>query len=116
MGPMESKQIVLQGLAARYYSVQPKAAGPYPALLFLHGWRSEGKVWMEIMQRLGEQGTVSFALDLPGFGGSEAPRSNWGVSDYCRVVDEFVKKLGLAQVILVGHSFGGRIAIKLCSE
>lgn len=116
MGAMESKQIVLKGLAARYYFVQPKAVGPHPPVLFLHGWRSEGKVWQETMLWLGERGIASFALDLPGFGGSEAPREAWNVGDYCQAVDEFVKKMGMARMILVGHSFGGRIAIKLCSE
>jgi len=57
-----------------------------------------------------------YALDLPGFGGSPAPQKPFTLSDYSDIVVGFIKKMNLKSVILIGHSFGGRIAIKLSSR
>lgn len=83
------------------------------ALVFLHGWRSEGFVWKDIADKINNQGFAVYMLDLPGFGGSPEPKNPFSVQDYADVVAEFIKKLKLNNVILIGHSFGGRIAIKL---
>jgi pimeloyl-ACP methyl ester carboxylesterase len=52
-------------------------------------------------------------LDLPGFGGSPAPKTPFTLSDYADIVSGFIKKMNLIKVNLVGHSFGGRVGIKL---
>jgi pimeloyl-ACP methyl ester carboxylesterase len=56
------------------------------------------------------------ALDLPGFGASPPPEEPWGSADYARalspVVEELVGALGRPLVVL-GHSFGGRVALEL---
>ncbi|KKS89241.1 MAG: alpha/beta hydrolase [Microgenomates group bacterium GW2011_GWC1_43_11] len=56
-----------------------------------------------------------YALDLPGFGGSSAPKTPFTISDYADIVSGFMEKMKIKKTILVGHSFGGRIAIKLAS-
>lgn len=83
------------------------------SLVFLHGWRSQGLVWKDIADKMNNQGFAIYMLDLPGFGDSPQPKSAFSVQDYADVVGEFIKKLKLNNVILIGHSFGGRIAIKL---
>lgn len=83
------------------------------ALVFLHGWRSQGLVWKDIAEKINNQGFAIYMLDFPGFGGSPQPKVAFSVQDYADVVGEFIKKLKLGNVILVGHSFGGRVAIKL---
>lgn len=83
------------------------------ALVFLHGWRSEGLVWKDIAEKISSQGFAVYMLDLPGFGSSPKPKNPFSVGDYADVVAEFIKKLKLNNVILIGHSFGGRVAIKL---
>lgn len=55
-------------------------------------------------------------LDLPGFGESDEPSSVWKVEDYSCMLEEFVKKLGIKKPIIIGHSFGGRIAIRYSSN
>lgn len=88
------------------------------SILFLHGWRSEGAVWGEVvrlMQSKGFEGKI-FCLDLPGFGESSMPNENFKLNNYCEIVDEFVKKMGCKKILLVGHSFGGRITIKLAAR
>lgn len=84
-----------------------------PAVICLHGWRSEGAVWHDIAVLLARDGYSVYALDLPGFGGSPAPKTPFTVSLYADIVSGFMKKMNIKKTILVGHSFGGRIAIKL---
>lgn len=96
----------------------------HQTLFFLHGWRSRKEVWNQIVSSIkyapyaeaSEDKQVSsiYAIDLPGFGLSPAPKEAWSVGDYAGLVKNFIEKLELKNVILVGHSFGGRIGIKLC--
>jgi pimeloyl-ACP methyl ester carboxylesterase len=87
-------------------------------LLFLHGWRSNKEAWNGVVSKLisGSANKLVYAIDLPGFGSSPAPRGAWTVSDYANLVAEFISKLDLKNVIIVGHSFGGRVGIKLASS
>lgn len=88
------------------------------SIVFLHGWRSEGAVWTDVvklMQSKGFEGSI-YCLDLPGFGESSTPNKDFNLDDYCVIVDEFMRKMDLKKVVLVGHSFGGRIAIKLAAK
>jgi pimeloyl-ACP methyl ester carboxylesterase len=53
------------------------------------------------------------APDLPGFGGSDEPPRGWSIGDYAGFVVDFLAGLGIGRAIFIGHSFGGRIVIKL---
>lgn len=106
-----SKQISLEGQLVNYL-VRPGADSK--TAVFLHGWRSSSEAWKEVMTKL-DKDIAAYAPDLPGFGKSEMPARTFDVADYAAVVAEFIAKLGLTNVTLVGHSFGGRIAIKLAA-
>jgi pimeloyl-ACP methyl ester carboxylesterase len=54
------------------------------------------------------------AIHLPGFGPTDAPDSVWGTGEYARLVAEAIEPLG--PVVVVGHSFGGRIAVRLAAS
>lgn len=89
------------------------------AVIFLHGWRSQKEVWGQVIQRIREleNDRISiYSLDMPGFGGSPAPQSSWTVGDYAEIIKGFIEKLELKNVVIVGHSFGGRVGIKLASK
>ena len=88
------------------------------AVLFLHGWRSQKEVWDSVIRKLlvkNNQLPV-YSVDLPGFGGSPTPSKVFSVQDYAEVVKGYIEKLNLKNVIIVGHSFGGRVGIKLASQ
>ncbi|MDR1020033.1 MAG: alpha/beta hydrolase, partial [Synergistaceae bacterium] len=53
--------------------------------------------------------------DLPGFGGSDEPPAGWSVGDYADFVASFLESLGISEAAMIGHSFGGRVIIKLAS-
>jgi pimeloyl-ACP methyl ester carboxylesterase len=55
-------------------------------------------------------------LDLPGFGQSPWSGGDWDTRDYARCVLAYLDRVGLAQVDLLGHSFGGRIGLRIASE
>jgi pimeloyl-ACP methyl ester carboxylesterase len=108
------KQIIVNNLLINYYSLNDSKAN-VQTLLFLHGWRSSAQAWQGIISRIKDQESRIVALDLPGFGGSQTPVQPFSVEDYCSIVEEFVNKLGLQNVVAVGHSFGGRVGIKLAA-
>ncbi len=106
------KQVVVNNLLVSY---SEQTGGGEQSLLFLHGWRSNKEVWANIIQKLGNLEIGKLAIDLPGFGQSQIPPEPMTVGDYANIVAEFIKKLELKNVIIVGHSFGGRVGIKLSS-
>jgi len=105
-------QVVINNLLINFY----QAGEGQKTLLFLHGWRSSATAWSEIIKTLDNKDFLIYALDLPGFGGSAMPRASMTVDDYAQIVKEFIEKKGLKSIVLVGHSFGGRIAIKLLAN
>ncbi|MGD8427458.1 MAG: alpha/beta hydrolase [Balneolaceae bacterium] len=98
------------GMAITY-----KKMGTGLPLIILHGWGSSGQVMMPLAQQLSEIRTC-YVLDLPGFGDTSAPDRAWSVDDYADLVEQFIKDQGLDNVDLLVHSFGGRIALKLCAR
>ncbi len=68
------------------------------------------------MSQLSKVNCQLLAMDLPGFGQSQVSKVPMTVGNYAEVVEEFIKKLDLKNVIIVGHSFGGRVGIKLSSK
>jgi len=108
-----NQQIVINNQLISYW--HNETAGNV-CLLFLHGWRSQKEVWDSVVLRIKDKGLGIYTIDLPGFGGSPAPHGSWSVGDYAEVVKGFIEKLELKTVIIIGHSFGGRVAIKLASE
>lgn len=103
-------KIIVQNLAIEY---QDEGAGK--TALFLHGWQDNLRTFDLLASSLSPKNRI-VRLDLPGFGQSEAPKKAWDLDDYVRLVRNFIQKLNLRVDALVGHSFGGRIAIKGAAE
>ena len=112
-----NKKMRLEGINVGYYDKSPRERqtqereAQNSAVLFLHGWGSSFSVFRPCLDRLTNRRVC--ALNLPGFGGSEEPPTAWGVDDYATFVAAFLEKLEIREAALVGHSFGGRIVIKL---
>lgn len=87
------------------------AFGTEPAsVLALHGWQRTHRDFDAVLD-----GFEAIALDLPGFGATPPPPEPWGSSQYASAL---VPVLGgmAAPVVVVGHSFGGRIAVHLAAS
>lgn len=99
--------VIINGLATSY-----EESGKGPGVLLLHGWGQTGKTYKSLMAELSANYRV-ITLDLPGFGGSQRPGEDWDISHYAAFVQSFLSKIKADHVeALIGHSFGGRIALK----
>ena len=98
------------------YDIKYKMTGDGPeTVVILQGWGTTLEVYDSIARTLAKSYRV-VQLDLPGFGESSEPREPWDVSAYCRFLETFLKKLGISAAHLIGHSYGGRMILKLAAE
>lgn len=84
-------------------------------LVILHGWQSKIIRWKRLKDELEKRGWSVFLPNLPGFGSAELVKP-WALSDYVDWLIRFAKKKKLKSFSLLGHSFGGRIALKFSSR
>lgn len=84
-------------------------------ILLLHGWGSNIKLFDAMIKHLSPYYTV-YALDMAGFGETDEPTEPWCVDDYVDYVLAFCAKMNITETILLGHSFGGRVIIKMLSR
>ncbi|MBM3283027.1 alpha/beta hydrolase [Candidatus Gottesmanbacteria bacterium] len=82
-------------------------------LLILHGWNLSKEKFSPLIRELMKRDYQVYCPDLPGFGKANKPHRSFYLSDYADFIEYFIKKKNFNQVILIGHSFGGRIGIKL---
>jgi pimeloyl-ACP methyl ester carboxylesterase len=108
-------QVVVKKLLISYFRTDEKVDNE-KCLLFLHGWRSNKEIWQGTISQMGNIKCQSYLIDLPGFGGSQKPSIPFTVGDYAAVVADFIQKLELKNAIIIGHSFGGRVGIKLAAD
>lgn len=85
--------------------------GEGPPLLLLHGLGASTFTWRRIVPKLARSHRV-IALDLRGFGRSDKPfDQRYSAADQAALVAAFIRKRNLYGVILIGHSFGGNVAL-----
>jgi pimeloyl-ACP methyl ester carboxylesterase len=82
-------------------------------VLCLHGWPQHWYEWRQLMPALADRHRV-LALDLRGFGWSDAPRHGYEKENMATDVLAVLDALGLERVKLVGHDWGGWIGFLLC--
>lgn len=80
-------------------------------LLFIHGWCINQTYWDEQVKFLESDYRV-VTVDLPGFGRSGKNRTNWSIEKLGEDVNTVIDRLNLTNVILIGHSMGGDIALE----
>ncbi|MGL5043177.1 MAG: alpha/beta fold hydrolase [Culicoidibacterales bacterium] len=86
-------------------------AGAGKNIILLHGWGQN----IEMMEPVGQHLQKWFRvwnIDLPGFSGASVePPFAWDIYDYSSMLAAFIAELGIINPTLIGHSFGGRMAI-----
>ncbi len=96
-------------------------------LIILHGWQSSKEKWEKVKNNLEEQGIRVILPDLPGFKRETQLSRAWNLDDYIEWLKNFLKQYenqsrlflseaGFQSFFLLGHSFGGRIAIKFAAK
>ena len=104
------KEIELEGVR-----VAMEVTGSGRPLILMHGWGCDHPTVRSIAATAALTHTV-YNIDFPGFGASEEPAEVWGVERYTRLIEALVKSEKLESPVLVGHSFGGRVAILFASR
>jgi pimeloyl-ACP methyl ester carboxylesterase len=103
-----------------------------PRVLALHGWRRDHRDFAAVLSGVAPKPTGTplervaadpelpgeplnaIALDLPGFGATPEPEGSWGSDEYAAAVAQVISEMA-APVVVLGHSFGGRVAVKLAA-
>lgn len=99
-------KIVVNGLNINYIQY-----GSGHDIILLHGWGQN----IEMMKPIGDNFSDRFRitiLDLPGFGESDEPKETWNMDKYSAFLENFIDQLEIKKPIVIGHSFGGRLAIR----
>jgi pimeloyl-ACP methyl ester carboxylesterase len=100
-------QVIVDSLLTRY-----EAHGKGKPVLLLHGWGDSAEGLKILQTALAKKHKV-IALDLPGFGGSQASDGVWGLDDYAYFVSHFLAKVDVKGLkAIIGHSNGGAIAVR----
>lgn len=100
-------EVIIDGLKIEYTE-----QGSGTPVLLLHGWGSSFDVYKGIMASLCDRCRL-VAVNFPGCGGSDTMSEPWNIDDYCNFVIKFMDAVGLDNPILMGHSHGGRVIMKL---
>ncbi|HAS40173.1 MAG TPA: alpha/beta hydrolase [Microscillaceae bacterium] len=84
-------------------------------LVFIHGFASHIPVWEHNLNILRKYYRC-LALDLPGHGLSAKGDFSYSLDFYGQIVKQWLDKLGIQKAVLVGHSMGGQISIRLALQ
>ena len=94
------------GAELSYTDAGPRGTIP---LLFLHGWVADSGTWSAVMSRLSERHRT-LAIDLRGFGASNAAPGPYRVETFSDDLSAFVAELDLDPLVAIGHSMGAAVA------
>ena len=87
-----------------------------PALVFGHGWGRTYRDFIPVAEALAPVAS-SYLIDFPGFGDTPRPDETWGTPDYAdHVVSHLQSAYGLKRFLWVGHSFGGRVGMRIAAR
>lgn len=81
------------------------------SVILLHGWGGSINSLANLQELLSERNLNVYNMDLPGFGESEKPEQALSMEDFIIYLDRFIKELKIDKPILIGHSFGGKLAM-----
>lgn len=85
-------------------------------LIILHGWKSARERWQSVKEKIERHEIKVIIPDLPGFKKENEPNEIWNLNDYLDWTKDFIDRVTKEPIFLLGHSFGGRIAIKFAAK
>jgi pimeloyl-ACP methyl ester carboxylesterase len=92
-----------------------RIAGSGPALLLIHGVGDNSTAWEPVHAKLAQRFTV-IAPDLLGHGESDKPRADYSLAAFANGMRDLLAVLGIDRVTVVGHSFGGGVAMQFAYQ
>src|SRR6266436_8645549 len=107
---ISAHKTVVDGLTLQYLG-----AGHGPAIVLLHGYAEDSRMWRPLIPQLAASFTV-VAPDLPGIGGSDIPVDGLDMTHAAIRVHALVRSLGIAKAIVVGHDIGLMVAYAYAAQ
>jgi pimeloyl-ACP methyl ester carboxylesterase len=107
------KRALVQGRPAAY-----SVAGAGMPVVLLHGWALAHHTYRDVIASMAAQGCHVVAPALPGFGGThDLPKAQFSMAGYGQWVADLLEALDITEpAFVVGHSFGGGVAIRLAHD
>ena len=84
-------------------------------VVILQGWGTEFATYNSVAACISDRYRV-VQFDFPGFGASDEPREPWAVEDYANFFLDLMAALDIQKAALIGHSYGGRVIIRLAAR
>ncbi|MBO4749586.1 MAG: alpha/beta hydrolase [Lachnospiraceae bacterium] len=98
------------------YNVNYKITGDgEETAVVLQGWGTHLGMYDSVADAIRDKYRI-IQLDLPGFGASDEPREAWNVDAFADFFLQFMQSLDIKKATLIGHSYGGRVIIKLAAR
>ncbi|MFN2594426.1 MAG: alpha/beta fold hydrolase [Actinomycetota bacterium] len=101
-GLMEKGFVTANGIRVFYV-----AEGDGPLVLLCHGFPEAWFSWRHQLTPIAEAGFRAVAIDLPGYGLSDKPDTNYDVVWLCECLAGVIEGLGHERAVMVGHDWGG---------
>lgn len=92
-----------------------KKYGSGPSIILLHGWGQNSETFNNVILEFEKDYTV-YVLDFLGFGLSDECEYGIGIKDFSSHLEMLIEKENINNPIIIGHSFGGRVAIDYASR
>ena len=104
-------EVIINNIKSHYIVKGDKSQ----CVVLMHGWGQNSEMMQYIQDFLQEHFTV-YNIEFPGFGQSDDPDRAYSTVDYTNWFKAFLNNFNIVNPILIGHSFGCRIAIRYASE
>ena len=90
------------------YEINYKIIGNGEEILFIPGWNDNLLHFVNIAKKI--QNKKIILIDLPNQGNSKPLNIKLEMNDYIEIINNFLVKNNLNPKIIIGHSFGGKLA------
>jgi pimeloyl-ACP methyl ester carboxylesterase len=108
--PTHTYELILRGRRVRYVDI-----GRGPAVVLVHGQGGSWRWWLRVMPAMAVDARV-IALDLAGFGESDPVVDGDVFDEQVKTVVGLLDHLGFARAIVVGHSMGGLVSLRVACD
>jgi len=97
------------------HDVGYRRAGTGEPVLLIHGLAGSSRTWSDVLPTLTEHHDV-IAPDLLGHGESAKPQGDYSLGAFASGLRDFLSVIDVPSVTIVGHSFGGGVAMQLAYQ
>lgn len=110
-----SRRLPLRHVTIHGHQVGFRRGGSGEPVLLIHGLAGSSRTWDDVIPRLAEEHDV-IAPDLLGHGESAKPLGDYSLGAFASGLRDFLSVLGVPSVTIIGHSFGGGVAMQLAYQ